>query len=112
MCTRISSAGFLVLSHHCHELFCKNSLNQIVRIETRQCLTVINMHSSGGDIAISNNCTELSILREVEQGVQVVKNNFHLHPQYSPSDPPEGAQVVAWYSGKYWFFFAYKGSFL
>ena len=112
MCTKIDQSGFLVLTHTCHDLFCKNSLNQIVNIETRNCLSVRNQHGSGADVAVSTTCNEMSVFREVDKGVQQVATVWHMHPQENHFNPPKGTKVVVWISGSYWFYFDYKNYFL
>ena len=112
MCTKIDHSGRLILTHTCHDLFCKNSLNQIVHIATRTCLSVRNQHGSGADVAVSTICNEMSVFREVYRGVRQVATTWHMHPYTSHDNPPEGTKVVIWSTNVHWFYFAYTNYFL
>ena len=106
------STGYLVITNDCSDLFCKNSLNQIVNIASRKCLSVRNPSGGGGDAAISDVCNDMAVIREVPGGVQLVAKSWHMHPEHSHENPPEGTKVVFWYSGMYFFYFEYKSDFL
>ena len=63
-------------------------------------------------MAISTTCNEKSIFREVYKAVQQVVTTWHMHPQHSHDNPPEGTKVVVWITGSYWFYFDYRKDFL
>ena len=112
ICTKFDQSGFLVLTHNCYELFCKNSKKQIINLSRRNCLSTRNKHSSGADVALSTTCDDSSVFRETYRAVQQVTTAWHMHPQYSYENPPEGTKVVVWSSGSYWFYFDYRDEFL
>ena len=112
MCTKINQDGYLVLTHACNELFCKNAYNQIVNIPTQNCLSTRNKKALGADVALSATCDDSSVFRETYRAVQQVSTAWHMHPYTSHENPPEGTMVVTWSEHTYWFYFAYRKEFL
>ena len=100
------------MTNDCYELFCKNSQNQIVNIATRKCLSAVNPTLQSAYIALSDECNDMSVMREVTGGVQLVVKFWHMHPEHTHSNPPPGTKVLFWYKNKHWFYFAYKKFFL
>ena len=112
MCTMIHpSNGYLVLTYDCFDWFCSNSLHQIFHVATKKCLTLEQTSNSGGYLSLSSNCVHSPAIREVDQGVQLVQSQWHLHPEDMHENPPPGMKVTAWHAGKHWFYFKYRDYF-
>ena len=112
MCTMIEPpTGYLVITNDCSDLFCKNSLNQIVNIATRKCLSTRNPTQRGLNVAISDKCNNMSVIREVPGGVQLVAKSWHMHPEHTHQNPPAGTRVLFWDYGMHLFYFEYKKNF-